>query len=71
MHVTSSVSIQFVWGAKRRPLVLENKQDLYYWNIPRTAHGLTSATSQALKANVEAEMVDVKGILEKLVAQSL
>jgi hypothetical protein len=31
--------------------------------IPHTAHGLTSATSQALKANLEAEMVDVKGII--------
>ena len=32
---------------------------------------LTSGTSQALKAKLEAKMVDVKGMLEKLVAQSL
>jgi hypothetical protein len=34
-------------------------------------HDLTSGTSQALKAKLDAEMVDVKGMLEKLVAQSL
>ena len=67
----NQVNIQFVRGAKRRPLVLENKQDLCYWNIPRTAHGLNSATSQALKAKLEAKLMDVKGVLEKLVAQSL